>query len=824
MTDQSSLNKKMADMGKERLRATLKANKDRASNNKSSRTIFDKAVVELLPVIEEFMESGPIGKNKKYRHLISDIPYEVISVIVIKTILDRISQNRKTISLCKKIGSSLEVEALFCKARNEHREEFDRNLFNLNSKADLTKPLAYILPRTLLSNIPELNFEPWTPEEKATIGLTLLQMVLEFTGLVTTSNIKVLANGKVITLSYVIGTPETLDFIDKANERLEEISPVYLPMVESPNPYTAPSLGGYDSEVYSRWGMIKTKPSVSKRMTEEQMPLVYKAINAQQEVKLRINRNTFEVFSELWLQGNEIAGLPPREDLPPLVFEGNYPNEEYKNFKIEERNRAIENVANKGRRVQTARTHNLAQMFLDQDFYIPYKMDFRGRLNTIPSFLTPQGNDISKGLLEFSEGEELTSDGLDWFCVAGANAAGKDKLPYQERVDWVKENAEFIYNIYLDPLDNLDWTKADSPFVFLSWCLEYGSIQDKVYGKGKFVEWEDLQKVGGFVSHFMCAIDATNSGLQIYSAILRDPIGAKATNLFDSGVVADVYQEIADNVFEKIKTIAQTSTKERDKYFAEGWLSFFGDRMPRSAVKKVVMTIPYSLSKHSSREYIEEWYNNELNERGMRRNRPFPETFYGTKFLSDLVYDETMNTVRGARDAMEWLKEVSNILTENSCPIEYVTPTGFIVHQAQCMDDRLAISTSIKNKYKVTKSKKLTMKQQGGRLSKLKQKNSICPNVVHSIDASILVLALNYLVDAGVKNFTTVHDSFSTTASSVSILAGSLRQAMVDIFSSDVLYDLKTQLETKYRVELPPPPPMGTFDIKEVLTSPYTFC
>lgn len=826
MRSQEELNNKMVQMGKERLRNTLASNSETMSHNKSMRTIFDKAVLSILPVIEEYKEGNYCGRHKKHRHLLLPIPTEVIAVIAVKTIIDKLSQRRTIASICKKIGSSIENEALFCIARNEFPEEFERILFNLNSKADLTKPLTYVLPKVLFNEIPELSIEPWTLEQRVEIGLFLLQVIIEETGVIQNDSTRILKNGKFQTQGSIVGTPEFLEFIEQANTRLEEISPVYLPMIEPPTPYSEPSLGGYDNEIYVRWGMIKTLPSASKRMTEEQMPLAYKAINAQQNVKLRINKNTFEVFSELWSVGSQIAGLPPREDIPVPEFLGNYENEEYKNYKIEERNIVLENIANKGRRVQAARTHNLAEMFLDKDFYIPYKMDFRGRLNTIPSFLTPQGNDLSKGLIEFADGEMLTSDGLDWLCVAGANAAGKDKIPYQERVDWVKDNAEFIYSIFLDPLDNLEWTKADSPFVFLSWCLEYGSIQDKVYGKGKFVEWEDLNKAGGFVSHFPCAIDATNSGLQIYSAILRDPSGAKSTNLFDSGCVADVYQDIADKVFERVKSIAKNSNDKDHKRYANGWLSFFGDRMPRGAVKKVVMTIPYSLSKHSAREYIEEWYNNELNERGMRRNRPFPETFYGTKFLSDLIYDETLNTVKGAKEIMSWLQEVSAILTDENCPIEFETPTGFIVHQAQKIDERLLVKTPIRKKFRIntTTTKKITVCFQGGRLSKMKQKNSICPNFIHSLDASILVTALSYMIDSGVTSFSTVHDSFSTTASSVSIMAGALRQAMVDVFSKNLLTDLHQQLQEKFRVELPEPPLQGNFDIKEILTSPYTFC
>ena len=826
MNSQEELNKTMVNLGRNRVRSNHKKNENCSTRNKSMRTLFNKIVLSILPAIEEYKEGAGIGKHKKFRRLLEPIDNTVIAALAVRTLLDRICQRRTTISIAKKIGVALEEEALFCAAKEENPEAFQFRLENLKRKPQLMVPLSYAMSKEVFNVIPTLQFEGWTNEEKASIGLFLIQTIVEETGIIKINNLRVLKNGNRITESYITADDDTLAFIEEANMAEEEMNPVYLPMIEKPNPYTAPTLGGYDAEIYTRWGMIKSEPAAAKRMTFDTMPMVYTALNAQQEVPLRVNEEVFEVFADLWINGITTAGLPRREDEKMPEFTGDYSNEEYKNYRIDERNLHQENIAMRGRRVLTAQIYNIAKMFLDKEFYIPYKLDFRGRLNAIPSFLTPQGNDISKGLIEFAKGKELTNDGLDWLCIAGANHAGKDKLPYQERVDWVKDNAEFIYNIYLDPLYNLEWTKADDPFVFLAWCLEYGKIQDKVYGEGKFVEWEDLVGAGGFTSHFMCAIDATNSGLQIYSALLRDPVGARATNLYDTGSVEDVYQEVADNTLQRVVDISKNAKNSTEKKFADAWLGFFDGKVPRTAVKRIVMTIPYSLTKHSAREYLEEWYNEELNKRGMRRNRPFAETFMGVRFLSEIIFEETMRTVVGASEIMDWLKEISAILTDNSCPIEYTSPTGFLIHQAQRKDERIKISTAIREKFRVTKTRKrnFTLMQKGKDLSKVRQRNSICPNFIHSIDASILTIAINYLLENGITDFITVHDSFSTHASSVSILAGSLRRAMVDVFENNLLEGLKTQLEEKFRVSLPDPPQQQNFDIKEILTAPYTFC
>ena len=77
-------------------------------------------------------------------------------------------------------------------------------------------------------------------------------------------------------------------------------------------------------------------------------------------------------------------------------------------------------------------------MFVEEEaIYFPHQLDFRGRIYCIPSF-NPQGNDVTKGLLEFSEGlpiEDTTA--AFWLAVQGANVWGFDKAPLEDRVAWV---------------------------------------------------------------------------------------------------------------------------------------------------------------------------------------------------------------------------------------------------------------------------------------------------------------------------------------------------------------------------------------------------
>lgn len=48
------------------------------------------------------------------------------------------------------------------------------------------------------------------------------------------------------------------------------------------------------------------------------------------------------------------------------------------------------------------------------------------------------GADISRGILEFAEGEKLGPTGLYWLKVHLANVMGKDKISFGERINFVE--------------------------------------------------------------------------------------------------------------------------------------------------------------------------------------------------------------------------------------------------------------------------------------------------------------------------------------------------------------------------------------------------
>ena len=85
--------------------------------------------------------------------------------------------------------------------------------------------------------------------------------------------------------------------------------------------------------------------------------------------------------------------------------------------------------------------------------YQPHNLDFRGRAYPIPPHLNHIGDDLSRGLLKFGEAKPLGERGLRWLKIHLANLTGFDKGNFNERVDFVNNHIDDIYDSAERPLE-----------------------------------------------------------------------------------------------------------------------------------------------------------------------------------------------------------------------------------------------------------------------------------------------------------------------------------------------------------------------------------
>lgn len=170
-------------------------------------------------------------------------------------------------------------------------------------------------------------------------------------------------------------------------------------------------------------------------------------------------------------------------------------------------------------------------------FYFAHQADSRGRLFPVTQWLSPQGEDLSRSLLEFARGKPITPVGVRGLAIHGSQQVRyewilrdlhifDDRPPtLDERVRWIELNSDRICNYATSPLTSTAWLQTKSPFQFLAFC---------------FV-WADYLSAGpGTVSHLPVHVDGVCNGLQHIAALTGDPDLAAATNLLP-GEPQDIY-------------------------------------------------------------------------------------------------------------------------------------------------------------------------------------------------------------------------------------------------------------------------------------------
>ncbi len=233
------------------------------------------------------------------------------------------------------------------------------------------------------------------------------------------------------------------------------------------------------------------------------------------------------------------------------------------------------------------------------------------------------------------------------------------------------------------------------------------------------------------------------------------------------------------------------------------------------------MTLPYGSTRYSCREYTQSWMEEAIAEHGM----PWPEDakFQATLYMSDLIWDSISEVVVAAREAMGWLQSCAKELAKEQLPVYWTTPVGFPVMQKYNNQSRRRVKTQLGDTIV-----KLSLTKAEPTLDKRRMQNAISPNVVHSLDATHLMMSVCYAADNGIDSFAMIHDSFGTHAADSNMLAACLRKAFVDMYEgADVLEDLRSQFMRQVDVTredtIPHIPAKGTLDVASVLQSDFFF-
>jgi DNA-directed RNA polymerase len=224
--------------------------------------------------------------------------------------------------------------------------------------------------------------------------------------------------------------------------------------------------------------------------------------------------------------------------------------------------------------------------------------------------------------------------------------------------------------------------------------------------------------------------------------------------------------------------------------------------MDRKKTKRVVMTIPYNAKPFSNRGYIRDAFKEDDIE------------------LTKEEVTEVVNAVRGAMErivpgpmkVMKWIeKEVANAIKRGADYLEWVTPSGFVVHQRLMKKQVEVLSLQLLGRCQVSVATGDT-----DEVDLNHHKNATSPNLIHSLDAALLHLSV-LAFDAPIG---LIHDSVLCRATDMGHLSTVVRQTYMHLFAeNDYLRDWAKQIGAETE-----PPIIGDLEPETVIDSTYFFC
>lgn len=432
-------------------------------------------------------------------------------------------------------------------------------------------------------------------------------------------------------------------------------------------------------------------------------------------------------------------------------------------------------------------------------FYFPHNMDFRTRAYPIPTDLTPQASDLSKGLLKFSRGTRLGTEGVYWLGVMTATHYGEDKLTMDDRYafavrqEFLDECAAWVD----DPMVNRGWLKADKPFQFLAVAFEW--------------VWANrMEDPEAFISYLPGNLDGSCNGAQHLSILSRDSVGAKATNCTSDPNRNDLYQQVGDELFRLVQIDEAKGVKEA--IFWAKKLARPKDR--RKVVKRSVMTVPYGVTGYGIATF-------------MLKEHLDKDEWPEAKYIRDLLIACIDATLDKGRALQRYFSQCAARCADAGLPLCWDTPAGSKVTMAyrNVIQKRV---TGFCTKFVVYEEPEEDedgeefLKRIGMDMEAMVR--GAPPNVVHSCDASHMQITVCRMADAGIKDFSMIHDSFGCPMAHVGLMRDILRHAIVDMYSGDFLQRWRESVEHYSGLEMPDPEfVMGDFDINEILQSEFFF-
>lgn len=365
--------------------------------------------------------------------------------------------------------------------------------------------------------------------------------------------------------------------------------PVKLPMICPPKPYEHNKLGGYllNDEKFSYELFVEKKGySLSSVVSIDNK--IYAMVNNITGTPFKINQTLLDYITGEGTKHNLLIDVTIKHKFADLDKRTKYQKSVF--------------ASHNSKVVLQETILGIADFFRKfSQIYFPVRLDQRGRLYCISSYLNYQSNELSKALLSFAIPGILTKNSTQsviYLKTYGANCYGGTiaKGSIKSKLEWIDKNIDDIINYDNGTL----LKKANDKLLFLSFCIEYKRYYDFLMDENSLE----------FYTYLPVQLDATCNGFQHMALLSNKETLFKELNLVnatqengkdkpaDDIPPSDFYNfllhklisvfEYKINLNEIIDSITKGSYERLHKFI---W--------NRSHIKKSIMTIPYNSTNRS---------------------------------------------------------------------------------------------------------------------------------------------------------------------------------------------------------------------------------
>lgn len=813
----------------------------------------------LVPLIREEIRKANNAESEKnrvesdqdrvaYGPFLQFISPEKLSAVTIIQTLNRIStvgveRGTKVVSLVSTIGQAIQDESMaeLAKSRNNRfhskgptthiqqrklvqlvrrRSAYNKAAQSLGTNKQDTKDDVASAQSTLVA-----SDQSWPPSIRAQLGAILTSLLIQAAKLEVSRrdpdsgetwkeiqsvfwNSYQYENGKrygVIRLNAAMSAKLT-------REPLQGALSKHLPMLVEPLPWSQYKKGGFlNSGVpVVRGGTQHTqlRDYINAASESGDMARVFAGLDVLGRTPWRINKGVFDVMLQVWNSGEALANVPPEN--PKF----DYPPEPSLSADMQERRKHAYQI----REIENARDgmHSercflnfqleVARAYLNEKFFFPHNVDFRGRAYPIPPYLNHMGADNCRGLLLFGKGKELGESGLAWLKVHLANVFGYDKASFKERQDFTAEHLNDVFDSANNPLKGSRWwLKAEDPWQCLATCMELRNALDS-------------PEPTKFVSHLPVHQDGTCNGLQHYAALGGDAIGARQVNLEPGDRPSDIYTAVAEVVQNEVAKDAANGDPIAKRL--EGKIS-------RKVVKPTVMTNVYGVTLQGARRQVA----SQLRDLYPADFSIDPRTLAQiSTYVTKKIFSALSAMFNGAHDIQYWLGECASRICDALTPeqMEWIeaNATGKArrspfarkpTNEDKLKNEHMRFKSSViwttplkmpvVQPYRTATSRVVKTNLQlislnepsaSDPVSKRKQLQGFPPNFIHSLDATHMLLSALKCDELGLS-FAAVHDSFWTHAADLDAMNRVIRDSFITMHSEDIIGRLAAEFAARYK-------------------------